>query len=214
MRSRGWAGATPASDEEAITRILDAVDDIVADQGAAIRLADVARKLGVTRQTVYHYFPNADALLVASTMRAADGFLDQVADHAHGLKDPVAAVTECISFATESLAGDPQLENLLTRRRKEEGDVSLTGETAIAFCLSIFHRLDVDWELHGFDGTALDGLAEVTLRTVQSLLINPSLRREGNELRGFVARWIGPAILFQRCSSLSSADGQTPVNPR
>ncbi|MGV0659890.1 TetR family transcriptional regulator, partial [Mycolicibacterium pulveris] len=53
MRSRGWAGATPASDEEAIARILDAVDEVVAEHGSAIRLADVARKLGVTRQTVY-----------------------------------------------------------------------------------------------------------------------------------------------------------------
>ena len=29
MRSRGWAGTTPASDEEAISRILSAVDEEV-----------------------------------------------------------------------------------------------------------------------------------------------------------------------------------------
>jgi predicted regulator of amino acid metabolism with ACT domain len=52
MRSRGWAGVTPSSDEEAISRILSAVDEEVAEHGAAIRLADVARRLGVTRQTV------------------------------------------------------------------------------------------------------------------------------------------------------------------
>lgn len=49
MRSRGWAGVTPSSDEEAISRILSAVDEEVAEHGAAIRLADVARRLGVTR---------------------------------------------------------------------------------------------------------------------------------------------------------------------
>ena len=53
MRSRGWAGSTPASDEEAISRILTAVDEEVAQRGPAIRLVDVARRLGVTRQTVY-----------------------------------------------------------------------------------------------------------------------------------------------------------------
>ena len=31
-----------------------------------------------------------------------------------------------------------------------------------------FHRLDVDWKLHGYDATALKELAEMTLRTVQS----------------------------------------------
>ena len=203
MRSRGWAGSTPASDEEAIARILTAVDEEVAEHGSAIRLADVARRLGVTRQTVYRYFPNADALLIASSMRAVNGFIDQVAEHAAGLKDPVIAVVEIVSFGVENLSGDPQLENLLTRRDEGEAVTSLTSDTAIAFCLSVFHRLDVDWELHGFDITALHELAEMTLRTVQSLLTDPGQRhRDGIALRRFVARWLGPAFLYPRMTSL------------
>lgn len=173
MRSRGWAGVTPASDEEAIARILDAVDDVIAEHGSSIRLADVARRLGVTRQTVYRYFPNADALLIASAMRAVNGFIDQVVDHVSGLNDPVTAIVEIISFAVENLTGDPQLESLLTQTPEGEAAVSLTSDTAIIFCLSAFHRLDVDWKLHGFDTTALNELAEMTLRTVHSLLTDP-----------------------------------------
>lgn len=202
MRSRGWAGSTPASDEEAIARILDAVDEVVAEHGSAIRIADVARRLGVTRQTVYRYFPNADALLIASAMRAVAGFIDQVMRHVNGV-DPVIAIVECVAFAVEKLTGDPQLEGLLTRRR--EGDVvtSLTSDTAKAFCLSFFHRLDVDRQLHGFDSYALEELAEMTLRTVQSMLTDPGRPRDDLALRGFVARWLGPAILYPRMSSLS-----------
>lgn len=204
MRSRGWAGVTPASDEEAIARILDAVDEVVAEHGSAIRLADVARRLGVTRQTVYRYFPNADALLIASAMRAVDGFIDQVAEHVRGLNDPVTALVECVSFGVENLTGDPQLESLLTSRQEGEAVTSLTSDTAITFCLSVFHRLDVDWELHGFDTTALGELAEMTLRTVQSLLTDPGQRhRDETALRRFVARWLGPAILYPRITSLS-----------
>ena len=204
MRSRGWAGATPASDEEAIARILDAVDEVVAEHGSAIRLADVARKLGVTRQTVYRYFPNADALLIASAMRAVDGFIDQVVEHVRGVNDPVSALVECISFAVETLTGDPQLEGLLTRRQEGEAVTSLTSDTARTFCLSFLRRLDVDWQLHGFDSAALDELAEMTLRTVQSLLIDPGQpARNDRALRRFVARWLGPAILYPRRASLS-----------
>ncbi|MBY0288586.1 MAG: TetR/AcrR family transcriptional regulator [Mycobacteriaceae bacterium] len=203
MRSRGWAGSTPSSDEEAISRILSAVDEEVAEHGAAIRLADVARRLGVTRQTVYRYFPNADALLIASAMRAVNGFIDQVAEHVSGVNDPVTAVVEAISFGVENLSGDPQLENLLTRRDEGEAVTSLTSDTAIAFCLSVFQRLDVDWTLHGFDTAALRELAEMTLRTVQSLLTDPGQRqRDGDTLRRFVARWLGPAILYPRMTSL------------
>lgn len=212
MRSRGWAGSMPSSDEEAISRILGAVDEEIAEHGAAIRLADVARRLGVTRQTVYRYFPNADALLIASAMRAVNGFIDQVADHVSGLNDPVTAVVEAASFGVENLAGDPQLENLLARRDESEAVTSLTSDTAISFCLSVFHRLDVDWKLHGFDATALRELAEMTLRTVQSLLTDPGQRqREGDVLRHFVARWLGPAILYPRMTSLPSHE--IPASP-
>lgn len=204
MRSRGWAGITPASDEEAIARILDAVDEVVAEHGSALRLADVARRLGITRQTVYRYFPNADALLIASAMRAVNGFIDQVIDHVSGLNDPVAAVVEIIAFAVENLRGDPQLESLLTRPPEGEPATSLTSDTAITFCLSAFRRLDVDWKLHGFDTAAHAQLAEITLRTVHSLLTDPGQPpREGLALRNFVAQWLGPAILHPRTSSLS-----------
>lgn len=205
MRSRGWAGVTPSSDEEAISRILDAVDDEVAQHGPGIRLADVARRLGVTRQTVYRYFPNADALLIASAMRAVNGFIDQVIERANGLNDPVAAIVESVSSGVENLAGDPQLEALLTRRAEGEAAISLTSDTAMAFCLSVFRRLDVDWALHGFhDDAALDELAEIVLRTVQSLLTDPGQsRRNGIALRRFVTRWLGPAILYPRLTSLS-----------
>lgn len=205
MRSRGWAGATPASDEEAISRILSAVDDEVAEHGGAgLRLADVARRLGVTRQTVYRYFPNADALLIASSMRAVDGFIDQAVDHVRGVNDPVTALVESLSFGVENLIGDPQLESLLTRRTEGEAVTSLTSDTATALCLSVFGRLDVDWELHGFDTAALHELAEMFLRTVQSLLIDPGPQeRDGIELRRFITRWLGPAILFPRMTSLT-----------
>lgn len=204
MRSRGWAGVTPASDAEAIARILDAVDEVVAERGPAIRLADVARKVGVTRQTVYRYFPNADALLIASAMRAVDGFIDQVVEHVRDVKDPVTAIVESVSFGVENLAGDPQLESVLTGRQEGEAVTSLTSDTAKTFCLSVFHRLDIDWELHGFDIAAIEELAEMTLRTVQSILTDPGQPpRDRIALRRFVARWLGPAILYPRMASLS-----------
>ena len=203
MRSRGWAGSTPASDDEAIARILDAVDEVVAEHGSVIRLADVARTLGVTRQTVYRYFPNADALLIASAMRAANGFIDQVVEHVSGDDDPVSAVVECISFAVEKLAGDPQLEGLLTSQRGGQAITSLTSDTAITFCMAFFDRLDVDWKLHGFDNAARADLAEMTLRTVQSILTDPGPpSRDQATLRRFIARWLGPAILYPRTTSL------------
>ncbi|MGQ9410740.1 TetR/AcrR family transcriptional regulator [Mycolicibacterium gilvum] len=214
MRSRGWSGRWPASDEEAITRILDAADELVADNDSVLRIADVARVLGVTRQTVYRYFPGTKALLVASAMRAADGFIDQLAEHVRGLTDPVAAMVESVSFAVERLAGDRQFENLLTMRQNGDRTTSLTSETAMTFARTILHRFDIDWQQHGFE--EIDELAELSLRTMHSILLDPGQpAREGVALRRFVARWLGPAILYPRLAravDAITAPGE-PVSP-
>jgi AcrR family transcriptional regulator len=70
VRTHGWGGATPASDEEAIDRILDAAAEAIEERGANIRITDVARTLGVSRQTVYNYFPNTNALVLAAANRS------------------------------------------------------------------------------------------------------------------------------------------------
>lgn len=205
MRSHGWSGNAPASDEEAIERILDAADDIV-ERGATLRLTDVARNLGVTRQTVYRYFPGTEALHIASAMRSADGLIARLTKHLEGHTDPVAAMIESVTFAAEHLLGDRQFETLLATRQLSGTFVSLSSDTAITFGRSILHRFDVDWKHHGFDEAALDELVELSLRTLHSILIDPGRPpRDGKALRRFVARWLGPAILYPRMAQAMDA---------
>ncbi len=197
MRSHGWAGNTPASDEEAIERILDAADRIIDERGSAMRIADVARALGVTRQTVYRYFPGTEALLVATAMRSADGVLDHMADHLNGITDPVVAMTEGMAFAIEELASDNQVEFVLNQRQRGGKRVSIITDTALAFGRSMLHRYDIDWEKYGFDEAGLDELNEFCLRVLHSFLADPGRPpRSGADLRRYLTRWIGPAIAY------------------
>jgi AcrR family transcriptional regulator len=211
MRSRGWSGNAPATDEEAIDRILDVADAIIAERGSAVRIADVARTLGVTRQTVYRYFPSAEQLLLASGMRTADGFLDQLAERTSGLTEPAEALVEGIAFAVETLAEDAQFANLL----KNGDKVSLTSDTSKAFSRSMLHRCDVDWERHGYDDAALDELAELGLRTFHSILVDPGEpARNGIALRRFISRWLGPAIVYPRLAQVMEALQPVGVRPQ
>jgi AcrR family transcriptional regulator len=205
-RSHGWSGNTPSSDEEAINRILDAADAVIAERGASMRIADVARDLGVTRQTVYRYFPGTDALLVATAMRSADGFLTKLAAHLDGATDPVSALVEGIAYAAEMLGDDSQIRFLLTRRARGDRVASLTSETARTFGRAMLHRLDIDWPAHGFDEDALDELAEFSLRILHSLLLDPGQpARDPASLRRFLARWIAPAIVYPKLAQVMDA---------
>ncbi|MDO3336472.1 TetR/AcrR family transcriptional regulator [Mycobacteroides abscessus] len=199
MRSHGWSGNTPASDEEAIARILAAADKIVAERGSAMRIADVARDLGVTRQTVYRYFPSTDALLVAGAMQKADGLMDKLQRRVKGETDPVTALVEGTAFAIESLATDPQIAYLLSQRGKHSVGGSVTSDTAYAFGRSMMHQLDVDWAEHGFDEADLTEMTEFILRVLNSFLLDPGHpTRSPAQLRDFLSRWIGPSIVYPR----------------
>ncbi|WP_374021352.1 TetR/AcrR family transcriptional regulator [Mycobacterium sp. HNNTM2301] len=214
MRSHGWSGNTPASDEEAIERILDAADRIIEERGSAMRIADVARALGVTRQTVYRYFPGTQALLVASAMRSADGFLDRMAAHLEGVTDPVEAMTEGLAFAIEQLASDNQVEVVLSQRHRGGRKVSIISDTALAFGRSMLHRYDIDWESYGFDEAGLDELNEFGLRLLHSFLADPGRpARSGADLRRYLTRWLGPALAYPQLARAMDAL-QTPEPPR
>lgn len=194
MRTHGWSGSAPASDDEAVARILHAAADAIDERGADISIADVARTLGVTRQTVYRYFPSTDALLVAAAVHAADDFLDRVAAHVAGIHDPVDAVTEAVATALEWLPKDKHIGLLIVPGRADAHTEGVTSDVARGFAGQMVRRFDVDWVAHGFAGHELDELAEHLLRTIQSFVIDPGRPpRTGAALRHYLRRWVAVA---------------------
>lgn len=195
MRTHGWSGSAPATDEEAATRILAAANKAIDLRGADISIADVARTLGVTRQTVYRYFPSTEALLQAAAMGAATGFLDRLAAHLSVITEPDEAVTEAIATAVEWLPNDKHMGLLLGPDRANMFSAEVTSDVAVQFARAMLRRFEVDWAAHGFDGDDLDELAEHLLRIIQSFMLDPGRPpRRGQELRRYLRRWVGGAL--------------------
>ena len=211
MRTHGWSGSAPATDEEAIARILDAAGKAIHAQGADFSIADVARTLGVTRQTVYRYFPSTDALLVAAAVHAGSGFLDRLTAHLQGITDPPDAVAEAVATALEWLPEDKHLGLLISPGRPNPHTESVTSDVALDFAHSMVRRFDVDWGGLGFTDTDLDDLAEHLLRIIQSFVIDPGRPpRKGGEFRDYLRRWVGSAVTPPSAEATSEARIQTP----
>jgi AcrR family transcriptional regulator len=191
MRTRGWAGNVPTSDEEAVARILEATRRTIDERGEQTSIADVARTLGVTRQTVYRYFASTEDLLSATAADGANGFLDQLAQALAGITDPGEAVVEGIATTLERLPADPYVGLLLRSQRASAFAVTVTTDTARLFGRSILDRLDVDWS--GFDEQAIEDVIEMILRTLQSFILAP-LAAPRHELRRLLRAWIAPAV--------------------
>ncbi|SEL97732.1 TetR/AcrR family transcriptional regulator [Rhodococcus maanshanensis] len=195
MRTHGWSGATPADDDEAIARILEAARRAVDRSGGDISITAVARDLGVTRQTVYRYFPTVEALLGATAIAQVDPFLDLLAAHLGGIRDPTEAVVEGIAYTLEQIPEEKYLSMVLAPGRASAFSAGVTSDTALAFGRSILERFGVDWVEAGLAGANLDELVEHMLRIVQSFVIDPGRpRRSGAELRSYLRKWVAPAV--------------------
>ncbi len=178
-----------------MARILDAAAKVIADHGADFSLSDVARTVGVTRQTVYRYFSSTDALLVAAAIHTVDGFLDRLTAHLEGIHDPATAVTETVATALEWLPREKYIGLLLTPGGAAHVE-SVTSDVALRFGRDMVQRLDVDWASAGYRDADLDELAEHLLRLIQSFVIDPGRPpRRGTELRAYLSRWVGNALL-------------------
>lgn len=198
-RRRGWGGNPPHSDEEAGRRIIAAAVDLVAQTGSAVSLAEVATSLGVIRQTVYRYFPTADALMRAVAIASVDGFLDRLTEHVRGIHDPADALTEGTLYTLDAVARSPHLGAMLSSSSPHSRE--MTSDEARAFGLRMIERFDVDWAEHGYDEASLRELVEFTLRVMLSFVVAPNdPGRPPDDLRRFLRRWLGEAVAAQRSS--------------
>ncbi|BBX07887.1 TetR/AcrR family transcriptional regulator [Mycolicibacterium aichiense] len=192
MRTRGWGGDVPASDDDAIARILTAARSAIEQFGERTTIADVARVLGVTRQTIYHYFANIDQLMAAVGAEASTSFIEGIQASLRGITDPADAVVEGIALALERLPGDPLVGLMVRAQRatalaeivlRENSNARIQGRAMLI-------GLDIDWS--ALPPGAVDNVLHISLRTLQSLIITPPA--DSTELRELLRLWIDPAI--------------------
>jgi AcrR family transcriptional regulator len=195
MRRHGWSGELPSSDDEAIGRIIAAAIRAIDQSGRDIRISDIARDLGITRQTVYRYFPSLDALLGAAALSQVGAYLDRLAAHLEPIRDPAEAVVEGIARTLEQLPQDKYLGLLLTPDKAASNSASVTSDVALALGRSIIDRFNVDWDSAGITADRRDDLVEFMLRILQSFIVDPGRPpRTGAALRDYLRQWVAPAI--------------------
>jgi len=96
------------------TRILDATLATMADYGIArLSLEDVARRAGLSRQTVYRYFPSKRDLVRATVLREEQVFIANMVTAAARQRDLEAALRAAIDAAMRTGQAHALLNRLL-----------------------------------------------------------------------------------------------------
>lgn len=210
---RGWRGNPPATADEARERIIAAAMTCIDRHGAdKTGLADVARELGVTRQTLYRHFASMDDLLVAVVRTAVGRYLDRLAAHVAQLSDPVEVVVEALAYTLEHLPDEGYMGLLFSSGRSGRFFAGVTSPDAVELARSFLEQTGVDWAATGYDRAALDELAEFLLRILLSLIVDAGTpRRDGAELRAFLRRWAGPAIVPSGAGHTRASTSSAPA---
>ena len=96
------------------TRILDATLATMADHGIArLSLEDVARRAGLSRQTVYRYFPSKGSLVEATVLREEQVFLSNMVTAAGKQRELESALRAAIEAAMRTGQAHALLNRLL-----------------------------------------------------------------------------------------------------
>lgn len=197
MARRGWGGFPPGDDDEARGRIVEAAIRCIDRSGPEqTTLSDVAAELSVIRQTVYRYFPSTDHLFAAVGRVAVATFIDELTVDLWWRTDPADWVVEAVALAIERLPNERYLTLLQAAGRTESFARGMTSKAGVRMSRTLLERSQVDWAGAGFDDDELDGLVELMLRLLQSIVLNPpAVGRDGDELRRFLRRWVAPSVV-------------------
>ncbi|MFA1537873.1 TetR/AcrR family transcriptional regulator [Actinomadura monticuli] len=205
MRTHGWRGDPPGSDQEARRRIVAAAARCIDRYGARkTGLTDVADELGVTRATIYRYYRNIEEVLKATSLAAAGEFADRLKAHVAGLDDPAEILVELVAHVIERVPREPYVGLLLATGATTSFGIALLSPTAIMLTTDLLRELRIDWEELGYTGADLDGLAEYLLRLLHSYVPGPERPRPDDvDPRPFLRRWLVPSLLAARTPSLT-----------
>ncbi len=195
-KRRGWQGAPPENDEDARTRIVEEASRSVDRLGVGgFTLSEVANELGISRPTVYRYFPSSDELLSAVGQYVMADFSDRLRAHLSQFTDPAEWIVEGIATPIEWIPLRPQLMLLLAAGRSQPFASGFTSSIAVEMTREAIRLAPVDWADAGLSHNEMDELVELMLRLIASMLIDPPHpARTGASLRTYLRRWIAPAL--------------------
>ena len=197
MGYHGWQGNPPGTEDEARRRIVEAATACLDRVGLAkTSLSDVAAEAGVTRQTVYRYFPSLADILSAVAIAGVEEFAGRMERHLASFGSAAEVAVESVVFAVRAVPDEPYLGLLLQAGEADFFTTAVTSSQAFDLGARILRNVPVDWSAVGVTTDAdLQGLAEILMRLFISFLQYPSTPAlTDDRLRTLVQRWIGPAL--------------------
>jgi AcrR family transcriptional regulator len=180
-------------------RILDALIDRIADTGwGKLTMDDIARRAGLSRVTLYSYFPNKHAIVQAAVLRELERFFAELEETSTRYDTPEEGVVETFAHAYRYLRTHPLTQRMIHSEPEILATYLARDTPAIPLARDwVAGKLREDDARAWLGDTDPDEAAEVIVRAIHSLVIAPATVFPLDEPDGpqrFARRWLLPAI--------------------
>ncbi|NJC82735.1 TetR/AcrR family transcriptional regulator [Planosporangium mesophilum] len=157
--------------------IVEAARDLTIARGwDAVRMADVATQVGVSRQTVYNEFGSKPALAEAIAQAETERFLAGVNDALYGHDDVREAAHAAIFQVLDEAAGNPLIKAILTSARGGSDPLlpflTTRSELVLVAAAGVLRQWAAD-RLPALPDEAVAFAAETIIRLVVSHIVLP-----------------------------------------
>lgn len=154
-------------------RILDAAVEVAALHGLRrLSVAEVAKRAGISRPTLYKHFESKDALVAAAVQRAAVGMVDAVHDVVVGIDDPREALEAGVLLALRLVRDHPLLDRVVRTEPETLIPLLTTDDRLVMTAVRAPVEQMIAVKLPLLDTVAIRRLADMLAR----LLISYALR--------------------------------------
>ncbi|MGJ8686180.1 MAG: TetR/AcrR family transcriptional regulator [Spongiibacteraceae bacterium] len=175
-------------------RIVDATIRCVKRWGVEkTSLNDIAKEAGVTRPTVYSYFPSRKDVIATALMHSGFQFAERLGKVINKYTKPADRLVEAMIYGVETLPDEPYLA-LITHNELSGfvNEGALTDNNSQTIRLALFREILKDSPR---DEQDLIEVTEISTRLLLSLLMIPSnIDRDRKQLRAFLQRRLLPSV--------------------
>lgn len=174
-------------------KIMEAAVLCIQEKGVdKTRIGDVAKKLGIARQTIYNYFSNKNALFEHVFMSEALLLAEKVSQRAKQCKGIEDKFVQAFLVAVEEFPKSPVLGHIITTGGQYLLEIGISRQTMQAFGELALGEVFND---HPYLKEQSEEICELLSRNIVSFLILPDQNpRSADELEQFVRRRIIPGI--------------------
>jgi AcrR family transcriptional regulator len=187
-----WDGDPPHRQAARERLIAAARRCIVRDGLASTGIAAVATEAGVSRPTVYRYFEDRHALIMATLIDAGRNLAASMAEHIRSFTGAARKAVEAEIYILAEVPRDPLMAEVWNSTLLDAAMLAdLTSPAVINLARDAIGEIETvaSWN----DREATEAV-EVMLRYLLTLLVAPAPRRNRRELRSFLERRMVPAL--------------------